>query len=138
VYIHIPKINLAMEMLDNAITWFEIPVTDFERAKKFYSTIYDYDMPDIQLGPVRMGFLLYEQQQHRVGGAICFGDGYVPSKQGTLPYLNGGSDLSVVLNRVEGAGGSIVIPKTFISEQHGYFARFIDSEGNLVALHSRK
>ncbi len=127
-----------MEMLDNAITWFEIPVTDFERAKKFYSTIYDFDMPEAQVGPVRMGFLLYEQQPQRVGGAICFGQGYTPSSQGTLPYLNGGSDLNVVLNRIDKAGGKVVIPKTFIAPEHGYFARFVDTEGNLVALHSRK
>ncbi|HEX6223899.1 MAG TPA: VOC family protein [Chryseolinea sp.] len=127
-----------MEMLDNAITWFEIPVIDFERAKKFYSAIYDYQMPDAMVGPVRMGFLLYEQQPGRVGGAICFGSGYSPSQQGTLPYLNGGSDLSVVLNRVEDAGGKVMVPKTFIAPEHGYFARFIDSEGNLIALHSRK
>lgn len=125
-------------MLDNAITWFEIPVTDFERAKKFYSTIYDFDMPEAQVGPVRMGFLLYEQQPQRVGGAICFGQGYTPSSQGTLPYLNGGSDLNIVLDRIEKAGGKVVIPKTFIAPEHGYFARFIDTEGNLVALHSRK
>ena len=125
-------------MLDNAITWFEIPVTDFERAKKFYSTIYDFDMPEAQVGPVRMGFLLYEQQPQRVGGAICFGQGYTPSSQGTLPYLNGGSDLNIVLDRIEKAGGKVVIPKTFIAPEHGHFARFIDTEGNLVALHSRK
>ena len=127
-----------MEMLDNAITWFEIPVTDFERAKKFYSTIYDYQMPDTMVGQVRMGFLLYEQQVGRVGGAICFGAGYTPSQLGTLPYLNGGSDLSVVLNRVEKAGGKVVIRKTFIAPEHGYFARFTDTEGNLIALHSRQ
>jgi len=127
-----------MEMLDNAITWFEIPVLDFERAKKFYSTIYDYQMPDTMVGPVRMGFLLYEQQIGRVGGAICFGAGYSPSQQGTLPYLNGGSDLSTVLDRVEKAGGKVLTPKTLIAPEHGYFARIIDTEGNLIALHSRK
>jgi len=127
-----------MEMLDNAITWFEVPVTDFERAKKFYSTIYDYQMPDTMVGPVRMGFFLYEQQVGRVGGAICFGVGYSPSQLGALIYLNGGSDLNVVLQRVEKAGGKVVIPKTFIAPEHGYFARFIDTEGNLIALHSRK
>jgi predicted enzyme related to lactoylglutathione lyase len=127
-----------MEMLDNAITWFEIPVSDFERAKKFYSTIYDYQMPDTMVGPVRMGFLLYEQQVGRVGGAICLGAGYSPSQQGTLPYLNGGSDLNTVLNRVEKAGGKVLLPKTFIAPEHGYFAKFVDTEGNLIALHSRK
>lgn len=126
-----------MEMLDNSITWFEIPVTDFERAKKFYSEIYDYEMPDVTVGQVRMGFLLYEQQPHRVGGAICLGPGYKPSQQGTLPYLNGGDDLNTVLNRVEKAGGKIVVSKTEVNQQ-GYFAKFIDTEGNLIALHSRK
>ena len=88
--------------------------------------------------PFDMGFLLYEQQVGRVGGAICFGAGYSPSQQGTLTYLNGGCDLNVVLNRVEKAGGKVVIPKTFIAPEHGYFARFTDTEGNLIALHSRK
>jgi predicted enzyme related to lactoylglutathione lyase len=59
-----------MEMLDNAVNWFEIPVADFERAKKFYSTIYDYTMPEAMVGKTRMGFLLYEQKELRVGGAI--------------------------------------------------------------------
>ena len=124
-------------MLDNAITWFEVPVSNFERAKKFYSTIYDYEMPETMVGPVRMGFFLYEQQLGRVGGAICFGQGYVPSLQGTLIYLNGGSDLNVVLNRIGKAGGKVLLPKTLIAPEHGYFARFLDTEGNLIALHSR-
>jgi predicted enzyme related to lactoylglutathione lyase len=126
-----------MEMLDNAITWFEVPVSNFDRAKKFYSAIYDYQMPETMVGPVRMGFFLYEQKLGRVGGAICFGQGYVPSLQGTLVYLNGGSDLNVVLNRVEKAGGKVLLPKTLIAPEHGYFARFLDTEGNLLALHSR-
>ena len=95
-------------------------------------------MPETMVGPVRMGFFLYEQQLGRVGGAICFGQGYVPAQQGTLAYLNGGSDLNVVLNRVEKAGGKVLLPKTLISPEHGYFARFVDTEGNLLALHSRK
>jgi len=127
-----------MEMLDNSITWFEMPVADFDRAKKFYSAIYDYQMPDTMVGSVRMGFLLYEQKEHRVGGAICFGTGYTPSQQGTIPYLNGGADLNTVLHRVEPAGGKILVPKTFIGESLGYIARITDTEGNLVALHSRK
>lgn len=127
-----------MEMLTNAINWFEIPVADFDRAKKFYSTIYDFDMPEAQMGPVRMGFLLYEQKEDRVGGAICYGEGYEPTQKGPKVYLNGGKDLNTVLNRVEAAGGKVVHPKTLISEEHGYFAVFNDTEGNWVALHSRR
>jgi uncharacterized protein len=127
-----------MEMLDNAINWVEIPVSDFERAKKFYSTIYDYEMPVNPGPPVRMGFLLYEMKEQRVGGAICFGPGHIPSKTGVLPYLNGGKDLSVVLNRVEAAGGKVLMPKTFITREVGHVAQFLDSEGNRIALHSRE
>jgi predicted enzyme related to lactoylglutathione lyase len=124
-----------MEMLQNAINWFEIPVTDFERAKKFQSAIYDFDMPEYPMGPFRMGILLYDQQKQGIGGAIMKGDGYVPSKQGSRVYLNGGSDLNVVLQRVEKAGGKIVMQKTLISKELGYFAIFEDTEGNHISIH---
>ncbi|MDX1672131.1 MAG: VOC family protein [Balneolaceae bacterium] len=125
-------------MLKNSINWFEIPVVDFERAKTFYSTIYDFEMPEAQMGKVKMGFFLYEQQPDRVGGAICQGEDYVPSREGALIYLNGGNDLNTVLNRIEDAGGEVLLAKTHIQEDIGYFALFIDTEGNRVALHSRE
>ncbi len=123
-----------MEMLTNSVNWFEIPVTDFDRAKLFYSMIYNYEMPDQMMGPIRMGFFLVEKGGS--GGAIVYGDGYVPRQEGTLVYLNSGKDLSVVLNRIENAGGKIIVPKTKINDELGYFAIFLDCEGNKVALHS--
>ncbi len=123
-----------MEMLTNSVNWFEIPVNDFDRAKLFYSMIYNFEMPDQIMGSVRMGFFLVEKGG--IGGAIVHGDGYVPSQEGTLVYLNSGKDLSVVLNRVENAGGKIIVPKTKINDELGYFAIFFDCEGNKVALHS--
>jgi predicted enzyme related to lactoylglutathione lyase len=123
-----------MEMLKNSLNWFEIPVSNFERAKKFYSTIYDYEMPARQMGPNMMGFLLVEKGG--IGGAIVQGEGYKPSQEGALVYLNGGKDLSVVLKRVESAGGKIVLPKTKITDELGYFAIFIDIEDNKLGIHS--
>jgi hypothetical protein len=73
-----------------------------------------------------------------VGGAIIQGEGYVPSAQGSLVYLSGGTDLSVVLARVEAAGGSVLVGKTQVSPEHGYFAQFMDSEGNKVGLYSSR
>jgi uncharacterized protein len=84
-----------MEMTTNAINSFEIPVTDFDRAKRFYSAIFDFDMPEMQMGPNRMGFLLHEQGKG-VGGAILAGEGYLPAKTGTVVYLACGSDLRTV------------------------------------------
>jgi predicted enzyme related to lactoylglutathione lyase len=123
-----------MEMLRNSINWFEIPVSDFDRAKKFYSAIYDFDMPEMTMGPNRMGFFLVEKGG--IGGAIVHGDGYTPTTSGTKVYLNGGSDLNTVLNRVEKAGGKVLLQKTLITPDLGYFAVFQDSEGNHVSLHS--
>jgi uncharacterized protein len=126
-----------MEMNKDAVAWFEIPVSNFERAKKFYSAIFDYEMPDWPMGPgYKMGVLLYNQESGGIGGAIIEGEGYTPAKNGTKVYLSAGKDLSVVLNRVEKAGGKIVMPKTQITPELGNFARFIDSEGNEISLHS--
>lgn len=121
-------------MLTNSVNWFEIPVSDFSRAKLFYSMIYNYEMPDQIMGHMHMGF--FQVEKGGIGGAIVEGDGYVPSQEGTMVYLNGGKDLSIVLNRVDKAGGRVLIPKTQISEELGYFAIFLDCEGNKVALHS--
>jgi predicted enzyme related to lactoylglutathione lyase len=124
--------------LGNALNWFEIPVTDFERGKKFYETIFDYQMPDKQMGSVRMGFFLYDFQNGKIGGAICKSEMHQPSQQGSLIYLNCQPDLQVVLEKVEAAGGKILQPKTKISAEQelGNIAFIIDTEGNKVALHS--
>ena len=87
------------------------------------------------MGPAQMGFLLHEQGKG-VGGAIIKVDGHVPSTMGTLVYLACGNDLSVVLGRLEAAGGKVLTPKTLIAEGMGYFAHFLDIEGNRVGLHS--
>lgn len=127
-----------METMTNSVNWVEIPVLNFERAKEFYSHIYEYDMYEEVIGGWRMGFLPMERESRGVGGAIVQGTGYIPSKLGSRVYLNGGEDLQKVLSRVVGAGGEVVQAKTKISDEIGYFAIFEDTEGNHVALHSPK
>jgi predicted enzyme related to lactoylglutathione lyase len=121
----------------NAINWFEIPVSDFDRAKKFYESIFDYQIPDSLMGPTRMGFFLYDFKSGKIGGAICHGNGYTPSQQGSLIYLTADPDLQIILGRIESAGGKILQPKTQVTPEIGNIAIFLDSEGNRVALHSR-
>jgi uncharacterized protein len=117
----------------NAVNWFEIPVTDIARATRFYSTIFGQEFKIEEATPgFQMAQLAYEDG---VGGALVQGDGYVPSAHGTLVYLNGGEDLSTVLDRVEAAGGQVLTPKMDIGE-HGFAAFFVDSEGNKIGLHS--
>jgi predicted enzyme related to lactoylglutathione lyase len=122
-----------MEKSKNAINWFEIPVTNFERARSFYSKILAGEIKVFESPGVKMGFL--PADQGAVTGSIIFGENYVPSDKGTLLYLNGGGDLSSILDRVEGAGGKIVLSKTPAGE-YGFVAKFKDTEGNLVALHN--
>lgn len=121
-------------MATNAINWFDIPVTNMDRALKFYNTIFGVDMSAIEPMP---GFkMAMFPSEEGVGGAIVQGEGYVPSqKEGSVLYLNGGEDLNTVLNKVEGAGGKVSQAKESIGE-HGFIAFFTDSEGNKVGLHS--
>lgn len=126
-----------MEMTKNAISWFEIPVTDFERAKTFYQTIFDYEMPEMNMEGIRMGILLHDRDAGGVGGAICYGEGYVTAGgNGPKVYLDGGADLDTVLHRVPAAGGQVILPKTPIGDNMGQFAFFGDTEGNVVGLYS--
>ena len=125
-----------MEMMTNAINWFEIPVDDFERARKFYNTIYDFEMTEMDMEGTRMGMLPHDQE-NGVGGAIIHGDNFKPTKDGVKVYLNGGNDLSVVLDRVENAGGKVILPKTMIGPEMGHYAAFEDTEGNEIRLFSQ-
>lgn len=120
--------------MTNALNWFEIPATDIERAAKFYGVILD---AKLEVGEMSPGFqmAMLPVGEGGVGGAIVQGEGYVPSTAGSLVWLNGGDDLNVVLNRVEAAGGKVLMPKMSIGE-HGFAANFSDTEGNRIGLHS--
>ena len=122
--------------MKNAINWFEIPVKNFESSKTFYETILDTQLDIVEMKEMGslMGFFPSDME-NGVGGSIISGPGYEPSQKGSLVYLNGGDDLTASLDRVEQAGGTVIVPKTSIGE-HGFIAQFIDPEGNKVALHS--
>lgn len=126
-----------MDRKTHAISWFEIPVSDLDRAILFYGTILDHEIPLMEFGPVRMGILPHDRSKGGIGGALVQNEQfYVPSKDGARVYLNGGEDLAMVLDKVEGAGGEVLIKKRMISPDMGYMAMFKDTEGNVVALHS--
>ena len=116
----------------NAVNWFEIPAANFDRAVKFYSSVLDVQLHSEEMMGNKMAFFPGEG----VCGSICAGEGYKPSADGTMVYLNGGKDLSTPLARVEAAGGKILLPKTKITDEIGYMAIFMDTEGNKVAFHS--
>ena len=128
------KRNIKQTSLNDYVTWFEIPAINFDQAVGFYNQIYGIKMQTTSSNLHTMAFF---PAKGGIGGAVVSGPGSNPSDSGPLIYLNGGDDLNNVLNKVEDAGGRIVMKKTLINEENGYFAIFIDSEGNKLALHSK-
>lgn len=123
--------------MKNAISWFEIPATDLERATKFYEAIFGVTLSALDLQNIKMRMFPIDDMMG-VGGALVDSGGFhKPSlTDGPLIYLNGNPDLQRVLDKVEDAGGKIMVPKTEISPEYGYMAVIIDSEGNRIGLHS--
>lgn len=120
--------------MSHVLNWFEIPVTDFARAQRFYEAVLGISIEPMVMGPMTLGML--GTDPNAMGGAIVHGEGGVPSQNGTLIYLNGGDDLAPMLARAVAAGGTVVVSKTEIGNNFGYFAHFLDTEGNKVGLHS--
>ncbi|QZO15199.1 VOC family protein [Pseudoalteromonas piscicida] len=115
---------------------FEIPATDITRAVKFYSRIFAVSMETIDMPEMTMALFPYEGQS--TVGVIVQGEGYTPSSTGVTLYLNAGEDLQQVLSKVEESGGKILTPKTPHADESGFFALFLDTEGNRLGLHSPK
>jgi uncharacterized protein len=119
----------------NAINWFEIPAGNFDRAKKFYESIFGFTMHANEMSGFMMGF--FPSYTGKVSGAIVSGNGYTPSNTGVKIYLNCNPDLAPVLSKVESSGGKIIAPKMAIGPDLGFYAFITDSEGNTIGLHSQ-
>jgi predicted enzyme related to lactoylglutathione lyase len=116
--------------MKNLIYWVEIPALNFSRAVKFYSQLLQAELVDCSSGNEKMAILPDD------AGAIFQSEGYRPSKDGLIVSLNAGKNLDEWLKRVVENGGSIDRPKTKIeAEGRGWFALFIDSEGNRLGLY---
>lgn len=121
----------------NAISWFEIPTTDLPRAQKFYEAIFNIQMIPMETPYIRMRMFPIDDPMTGIGGALTLGDFYKPSAEtGPLVYLNANPDVQLILDKIAGAGGTIVVPKTEISPEYGHMAIFLDTEGNRIGLHS--
>ncbi len=128
-----------MLMKNQAIGWVEVPVIDMERAITFYETVFDFKIDRQQMGDQDMGWFPWVENGSGSGGSLVKHHDYVPSKTGVFVYFTCHSgDLNNELSRVEAAGGIILKDKTKISDEHGFEARILDTEGNRIALHSRE
>ena len=126
--------ELNTKNINSHVSLFEIPATDISRAINFYQAILDINIEKMEMPGMEMGIFPYEEQV--VTGVIMKGEGYTPSADGITIYLNGGDNLQIILDKVEKNGGKILLPKTAHADESGFFALFIDSEGNKLGLNS--
>lgn len=124
--------------MKNAISWFEIPATDIDRAQNFYEAIFGITMVPMDMGNIKMRMFPLDDPMNGVGGTLVDSGGFhkCSATDGTLIYLNGNPDVQIILDKVEAAGGSIQVPKKMISPEYGDMAVFLDTEGNRIALHN--
>ena len=120
----------------NAVTWFEIPVTDLARATKFYESTLGVALAQREMGPTRMAMFPVHHGGPGSAGALVKEDGYTPAAVGSVIYLEV-DDIEAALSRVQSSGGSTILPKTSVGP-FGFVAQFKDSEGNRVAFHAER
>jgi hypothetical protein len=121
-------------MKTNPVGWFEIPVTDMDRAVAFYENVFGFQLNRNQMGDLLMAWFPMEDGVYGSTGTLAQGEHYTPSTDGTVVYLHVDS-IETALERIEKNGGKTIVPKTGIGE-HGFIAHFLDCEGNRVALHA--
>jgi predicted enzyme related to lactoylglutathione lyase len=120
--------------MKNLISIVEIPTADFPRAVAFYKSILGVNIEEIDMDGIKMG--LFPNSDSGIAVQLINGSDYKPSGHGTIVYLNAGDDLQKVADKIKANGGNIIIPKTEIGPDMGFYAMFTDTEGNKLGLHS--
>lgn len=116
------------------MNWFEIPVIDIDRAKKFYTASLGFPLEDMEMGPVKMAMFPMDTEGFGAGGSLTQAENYTPSHTGTMVYFPV-SDIDATLQKIGAAGGKTLAPKASIGE-HGHIGLFEDTEGNRIGLHT--
>ena len=117
----------------NPVSYFEIPVTDLDRAKDFYEAVFVVSLGRTVIHGNEMALFPFEERGRGISGALAKGHSYVPSSSGPRIYFFVES-IDETLARVISKGGEVVFPKT--SAGDFWVAEFKDSEGNQIALSS--
>lgn len=128
-----------MDKNTNSLNWFEIPAVDINRASKFYGEIFSLEMSPMQemMGMKMAGFPA-DMGNGKASGALVQSNMHKPSMDGCVIYLNANPEIQTVINRIEKAGGKVLMPKTQITPEIGFMAFFTDTEGNKMGLHAQQ
>lgn len=127
---------MAVAVQTNPVNWFEIPVKDIEKSRKFYSAVFGYNLEVHEMEPFTMAFFPMADKTYGAAGTLVKGESYVPSHSGTVIYFSV-EDIEETLRKINANGGKTLLPKKSIGE-YGFIAHFEDTEGNRLALHSMK
>ena len=119
-------------MTPNPIVYVEIPVTDLERASRFYEEVFQFSLESTTVDGYPMALFPAAPGSSGASGALVKGDVYIPSKSGPIVYF-GTENIGHALERVRKAGGKILYPEKRL-DGLGSVAEFEDSEGNRIAL----
>jgi len=124
-------------MNENLVSWFEIPVTNMDRAKAFYDAVFNIEVNIQDFGGTLMGWFPMDPTKPGASGSLVLNEAYIPSEtHGIVVYFNS-EEITKELNKVEANGGKILQAKTQISPEIGYMAVFVDCEGNRISLYSK-
>jgi predicted enzyme related to lactoylglutathione lyase len=118
----------------NVAVWFEIPASNFDRAAKFYETVFAETLKRESFGDQQMAVFPYERPG--VSGAVMEAPKLAGKGTGTVVYLNCDGRLAEIVGRVEKAGGKLLTPRIDLPPGMGAFFQIEDSEGNRVGLHA--
>lgn len=119
----------------NSVGWFDIHVSNLDRAKKFYETVFNIQLFDLPMEWGKQSLFPYDQESPNISGALVEKADMTLNSNNTVVYFET-EDCVTEEKRIEQAGGKIVRPKMSIGE-FGFVSMFIDSEGNTIGLHSR-
>lgn len=117
----------------NTIVWADIPVTDMDRARKFYAAVLQ---ADIELMPGMEDVALLPMEPGDASGDLVKSDNAKPGAGGITVYLDSKGDPEGMIERAVGAGGQLAMPLTDMGEMVGFIGFFIDTEGNRVGVHA--
>ena len=123
-------------MKNNPVRWFEIYVQDMKRAKKFYEKVLAVKLEKLKAPGMDMVCFPMERKGAGCSGALVRMDHVGSGCNSTLVYFSS-EDCAIEEARVVKAGGQIHRSKLSIGE-YGFISLVVDTEGNLIGLHSLK
>lgn len=122
----------------NPVIWFEIYTDDIQRAKKFYETVFQIKL-DVLPTPEGMDLQMLTfpsnmESKNMASGALVYMEGFKAGGNSTIVYFYS-KDCAIEEARIEAAGGTIFRSKMSIGD-YGFIALALDTEGNMIGIHS--